>query len=122
MLFELDVPALLARPVPAYVPVARQQAVTRDIALVVGEAVGHDAVIGSLLGADTGGLLRSARLFDVYRPAAGAAGFQPGERSLAIRLELLDDDAPLTDERSDAAVKAAIDAARQGVGARLRGE
>ena len=122
VLFELDVPALLARPVPAYVPVARQQAVTRDIALVVGEAVGHDAVIGSLLGADTGGLLRSARLFDVYRPAAGAAGFQPGERSVAIRLELLDDDAPLTDERSDAAVKAAIDAARQGVGARLRGE
>ena len=79
-------------------------------------------MIGSLLGADTGGLLRSARLFDVYSPAAGAAGFQPGERSLAIRLELLDDDAPLTDERSDAAVKAAIDAARQGVGARLRGE
>ena len=122
VLFELDVPALLARPVPAYVPVARQQAVTRDIALIVGEAAGHDAVIGSLLAADTGGLLRSARLFDVYRPAAGAAGFQPGERSLAIRLELLDDDAPLTDERSDAAVRAAIDAARRDVGARLRGE
>ncbi|MCK6401214.1 MAG: phenylalanine--tRNA ligase subunit beta [Sphaerotilus natans subsp. sulfidivorans] len=122
VLFELDVPALLARPVPAYQPVARQQAVNRDIALIVGEAAGHDAVIGSLLAADTGGLLRSARLFDVYRPAPGAAGFQSGERSLAIRLELLDDEAPLTDERSDAAVKAAIEAARQAVGARLRGE
>ncbi len=122
VMFELDVPALQARPVPAYQPVARQQAVNRDIALIVGEAAGHDAVIGSLLAADTGGLLRSARLFDVYRPAPGAAGFQPGERSLAIRLELLDDEAPLTDERSDAAVRAAIEAARQAVGARLRGE
>ncbi|MEY8689636.1 MAG: phenylalanine--tRNA ligase subunit beta, partial [Leptothrix sp. (in: b-proteobacteria)] len=121
VLFELDVAALLARDVPAYTPVARQQAVTRDIALVVGEHVSHDAVIGGLLGADTGGLVRSAKLFDVYRPQAGATGFVPGERSLAIRLELLDDEAPLTDERSDAAVKAVIEAAQAAVGARLRG-
>jgi len=121
VLFELDVPALLAREVPAYQPVARQQAVTRDIALIVGESVGHDAVISSLLAAPTGGLLRRAKLFDVYRPAAGAAGFEPGERSLAIRLELLDDEAPLTDARSDEAVKAVLDAAQRDLGARLRG-
>ncbi len=121
VLFELDAAAVMERVVPAAVPVARQQAVMRDIALVVGESVGHDAVIGSLLGAATGGLLRSAKLFDVYRPVAGAAGFEPGERSLAIRLELLDDEAPLTDERSDAAVKAVIEAAQTAVGARLRG-
>ncbi|MEX8496116.1 phenylalanine--tRNA ligase subunit beta [Sphaerotilus sp.] len=121
VLFELDVPALLAREVPVYQPVARQQAVTRDIALIVGESAGHDAVIASLLGADTAGLLRSAKLFDVYRPAAGAAGFESGERSLAIRLELLDDEAPLTDARSDEAVKAALDAVQRDLGARLRG-
>ncbi|MEX8518253.1 MAG: phenylalanine--tRNA ligase subunit beta [Leptothrix sp. (in: b-proteobacteria)] len=121
VLFELDVPALLARDVPLYQPVARQQAVTRDIALIVGEHVSHDAVIASLLAAPTGGLVRSARLFDVYRPQAGTAGFEPGERSLAIRLELLDDEAPLTDERSDAAIKAVIEAAQQQVGAHLRG-
>jgi phenylalanyl-tRNA synthetase beta chain len=121
VLFELDVPALLAREVPQYQAVARQQAVTRDIALIVGEAVGHDAVIASLLGAATGGLLRSVKLFDVYRPAAGAAGFEPGERSLAIRLELLDDDAPLTDARSDEVVKAALDAVQRDLGVRLRG-
>jgi phenylalanyl-tRNA synthetase beta chain len=121
VLFELDVPALLAREVPQYQAVARQQAVTRDIALIVGEAVGHDAVIASLLGAATGGLLRSVKLFDVYRPAAGAAGFEPGERSLAMRLELLDDDAPLTDARSDEVVKAALDAVQRDLGVRLRG-
>jgi phenylalanyl-tRNA synthetase beta chain len=43
------------------------------------------------------------------------------ERSLAIRLELLDDEAPLTDARSDEVVKAVVDAASQQVGARLRG-
>ncbi|NYG34544.1 phenylalanine--tRNA ligase subunit beta [Sphaerotilus montanus] len=121
VLFELDVPALLARDVPAYQAVPRQQAVTRDIAVIVGDTVGHDAVITSLLAAPTGGLLRSAKLFDVYRPAAGAAGFEPGERSLAIRLELLDDEAPLTDARSDEAVKAALDAVQRDLGARLRG-
>ena len=118
---ELDVPALLARDVPAYQAVPRQQAVTRDIAVIVGDTVGHDAVITSLLAAPTGGLLRSAKLFDVYRPAADAAGFEPGERSLAIRLELLDDEAPLTDARSDEAVKAALDAVQRDLGARLRG-
>jgi phenylalanyl-tRNA synthetase beta chain len=42
------------------------------------------------------------------------------ERSLAIRLELLDDEATLTDERIDAAVGAAVERARQACGARLR--
>jgi phenylalanyl-tRNA synthetase beta chain len=78
-------------------------------------------MIASLLRACTGGLLRSAKLFDVYRPAVGAAGFEPGERSLAIRLELLDDDAPLTDARSDEAIKAALDAVQRDLGACLRG-
>ena len=121
MLFELDVAALLARDVPQYQPVARQQAVTRDLALVVGEHVSHDAVIDAILAAPTQGLVRSARLFDVYRPAAGAPGFEAGERSLAIRLELLDDESPLTDARSDEAVQAVIEAAQCQVGARLRG-
>jgi phenylalanyl-tRNA synthetase beta chain len=89
--------------------------------VIVGEAVGHDAVVASLLAAPTAGLLRSAKLFDVYRPAAGAAGFESGERSLAIRLELLDDEAPLTDVRSDEAVKAALDAVSRDLGVRLRG-
>jgi phenylalanyl-tRNA synthetase beta chain len=121
VLFELDAAALLRRPVPAYQPVARQQAVTRDLALIVGESVGHDALIDAILAAPTDGLVRAARLFDVYRPAAGMAGFAAGERSLAVRLELLDETAPLTDARSDAAIQAVIDAVTARLGARLRG-
>jgi phenylalanyl-tRNA synthetase beta chain len=44
-----------------------------------------------------------------------------GERSLAVRLELVDDNAPLTDARCDAALAAVLAAAQAHTGARLRG-
>lgn len=119
VLFELALDAVLERPVPAFQPVSRQQPVQRDLALVVREDVTHDALIGALR-ADPEGLVRAATLFDIYRPAAGATGFAPGERSLAVRLELLDFDTTLTDERIDAAVAAAVARAQATCGARLR--
>ena len=73
------------------------------------------------LQADPQGLVRSATLFDIYKPAAPVAGLQAGERSLAVRLELRDDAATLNDERIDAAVAAAVARAAQAFGARLRG-
>ena len=42
------------------------------------------------------------------------------KRSLAVRLELLDDEATLTDERIERAVSAAVQRAAQACGARLR--
>ena len=66
--------------------------------------------------------MRSATLFDVYKPAQPAPACGAGERSMAVRLELLDDAATLTDERIDAAVAAARGRAlRAAFGARLRG-
>jgi phenylalanyl-tRNA synthetase beta chain len=121
VLFELELAALLQRDVPVYRPIARQQSVTRDLALIVGDAVTHDAVIDAILAAPTHGLVRSARLFDVYRPAAASTDFQPGERSLAIRIELLDDEAPLTDARSDEVLRLVTAHVQLHTGARLRG-
>jgi phenylalanyl-tRNA synthetase beta chain len=121
VLFELDAEALLAQPVPAYQPVPKQQSVQRDIALIVGEHVTHDALMASLHAAPTEGLLRSASLFDVYRPSAGSSALAANERSLALRLELLDEQQPLTDERSDAVVQAIVAKVQQDLGARLRG-
>jgi phenylalanyl-tRNA synthetase beta chain len=121
VLFELDAEALLAQPVPAYQPVPKQQSVQRDIALIVGEHVTHDALMASLQAAPTEGLLRSASLFDVYRPSAGSTALAAHERSLALRLELLDEQQPLTDERSDAVVQAIVAKVQQDLGARLRG-
>jgi phenylalanyl-tRNA synthetase beta chain len=124
VMFELALDALLKRPVPAYAPLPRQQAVTRDLAVIVGDAVAHDAVMATIgrANASISGLVRSARLFDVYRSAHAHAGMQPDERSLAIRLELLDDDAPLTDARSDDAVAAVVQRLQAELGARLRGQ
>jgi phenylalanyl-tRNA synthetase beta chain len=119
VVFELDLAAVQARDVPQPQAISRHQAARRDLALVVHEHVTHAALMAALR-ADESGLVRSATLFDVYRPKAGAADFAPGERSLAVRLELLADDATLTDERIDQAVAAAIARAAAACGARLR--
>ncbi|MES3013316.1 MAG: phenylalanine--tRNA ligase subunit beta [Pseudomonadota bacterium] len=121
MLFELDVEALLQGRLPAYAPIARQQAAARDIAVIVGDAVSHDALMQAIAAAPTDGVVRHARLFDVYRPKGGSADLPSGERSLAVRLELLDDATTLTDERIDAAVKTVLDTLSARLGARLRG-
>jgi phenylalanyl-tRNA synthetase beta chain len=48
------------------------------------------------------------------------AGIAAGERSLAVRLELLDPEATLTEERIDAAVAAAVARVQTAFAARLR--
>ena len=120
VLFELDLVAVLQRPVPVAQPIPRHQGVWRDLALVVGEAVSHDGLIAALRD-DPAGLVQSATLFDVYRPATPVADLPDGERSLAVRLELLDRQAVLTEDRIDAAVSAAVARATLAQGARLRG-
>lgn len=120
ILFELEAEALTARNVPVAAPIARQQSAWRDIAVIAGEHVTHDALIETITSADRA-LIRSARLFDIYKPAAATADMAAGERSLAVRLELLDDTTTLTDERIEAAVAAVLDALKTRLGARLRG-
>jgi phenylalanyl-tRNA synthetase beta chain len=119
MLFELDAAALLERDVPSFAPVPRQQPAWRDIAVIAGDAVTHDALVGAIRDADRA-LIRSARLFDIYRPAQPTADIAAGERSLAVRLELLDDDSTLTDARIDAVVAGVLKALHQRLGVRLR--
>lgn len=121
VLFELDLDAVLERPVPAYQPVSRHQPVERDLAIVVGESVTHDAVMAAIH-APASPWLREACLFDVYRPKAGTSGggLAPDERSLAVRLVLNRDDATLTEDDIEATVKASLESLQQRVGARLR--
>jgi phenylalanyl-tRNA synthetase beta chain len=120
IVFELDAQAVLQRLLPSAGPLSRHQGAERDIALIVAESVTHDALMRTIAATSTGGLVRSARLFDVYRPAAPTAEIGAHERSLAVRLELLDDAAPLTDERIDAAVYAVVQAIGRELGGRLR--
>jgi phenylalanyl-tRNA synthetase beta chain len=114
-LFEIDLASLLQRPLPQPTALPRHPAAVRDVALVVGEGVTHDALVAALVD-DASQIVRSAQLFDVFRPkdAAGA------ERSMAVRLTLRDEHATLTDERIDAAVAQAVERARSRLNARLR--
>jgi phenylalanyl-tRNA synthetase beta chain len=120
VLFEVDLQALQARTIPAYASIARQQPVLRDLAVVVGPQVGHDQLIECARAADEGGLLAECTLFDIYQPKQAAADFAPGERSMAVRLLLQADEAPLTDEQADAVVAKVLQALQSTLGARLR--
>ncbi len=119
VLFELELAAALARPLPHAAPVPRQHAVWRDIAVIVPEAVTHAQVMAIIHAAKTQGLLRGATLFDIYRPKPGDAGMQAGEKSLACRLQL-GSDQPLADDAIDAAVHAVLHSLATTLGARLR--
>jgi phenylalanyl-tRNA synthetase beta chain len=107
--------------VPVFQPVPRFQPAERDIAVIVADAVTHAALMDAIQGADTGGLLRDALLFDVYKPKQAAAGMGANEKSMAVRLTLASPDATLTDEQIDAAVAAVVDRIAQRLGGRLRG-
>jgi len=120
VLFELDAEALTQRPVSRFTSVPRMQSVFRDLALVVNDGTPHDALIGAIQSASTAGLVRGARLFDIYKPKTPVAGIAEDERSLAVRVELRDDEQTLTDERIDAAVQAVLQSLNDRVGARVR--
>jgi phenylalanyl-tRNA synthetase beta chain len=123
VLFELDLESVLARRVPVFKPVAKIQAVQRDVAVVVADAVTHAALMAAIWAAPTAGLLRDAQLFDVYRPkfakdavvVDGAA-----DRSLAVRLTLNSEESSLTEDQIESAVKAVVDQLSQTLGARQR--
>jgi phenylalanyl-tRNA synthetase beta chain len=121
MIFEIDATALLARDLPIYAPVQRQQSVWRDLSLIASDAVTHDALMQAIGAVQHGGLIRSSKLFDIYKPTSSGADMKPGERSLSVRLELLDDEVTLTDDRIESVVAEVLAALSQGLGVRLRG-
>ena len=126
VMFELELNAVLGRDVPVFRGVGRHQAVERDLAIVVKESVTHAAVMDAIR-APASPWLRDVVLFDVYRPKKQAAteatpsSLAADEKSLAVRLVLNRDDATLTEEDIEGAVKAAVDSLAQRVAARLRG-
>jgi phenylalanyl-tRNA synthetase beta chain len=121
VVFELDLDAALVRQVPAFQPVPKFQPAERDIAVIVADTVSHGAVMDAVRAADTGGLLRDALLFDVYKPKQASAGLGADEKSLAVRLTLGSAEATLTDEQIDQAVKAVVERITSQLGGRLRG-
>ena len=127
VMFELELDAVLARQVPVFKPVAKHQAVERDIAVVVKEAVTHAQLVDAIRAANSGGVLRNAVLFDVFRPKklkpgeeAALGTLAQDEKSLAVRLSLGHDDRALEDTEIDTALQAVLEQLKQSVNARLR--
>ncbi len=120
ILFELELEALLQRPVPVAQPVLKTQDVERDIAMLVAEKVTHAAVVAAIAAVPLNGLTRTATLFDIYRPKVAAGDIAVDEKSLAVRLTFNSQDATLNDEVIEAAVNAVVEQLTCQVGARLR--
>ncbi len=108
-LFDLRLPEVTYTPLPKY------PAVTRDISLVCDEAV-TVAQVEDVVAASAGKLLRSVKLFDIYR----GAGVPEGKKSMAFSLELRADDRTLTDAESENALSKAVTALAEQLGALRR--
>ena len=130
MMFELELDAVLQRVVPQFKDVSRHQAVERDLAVIVADKVTSAELLSAVWAAPSGGVLRDVVLFDVYRekaakvlePAAMASSaLAPGEKSLAVRLRMNNDEATLTEAEIQSAIQAVVDALARNLGARLRG-
>jgi phenylalanyl-tRNA synthetase beta chain len=116
--FELDLEQLFAdvRERVVYEDVITYPATLQDIAVAVDE----DVEVGALVDAareTAGGLLREARVFDVYR------GEQVGEgrKSVAIHLAFQSPERTLTEEEASAARERIVAALADRFGAELRG-
>ena len=97
---------------PEYAPLPKFPAVTRDIAVVCGEAVTVGA-LESAIRRGAKGLLKEVSLFDIYR------GKNLGEekKSVAFNLVLRADDRSLTGEEADEDVKSILETLEKECGA-----
>ena len=99
---------------PAFTPPALQ-AVTRDFAFLVPDALAADSLVRAVKGADKAAIT-SARLFDVFT----GTGVEPGMKSLAIEITLQPGDKSFTDDDLKAVADKVVAAAAK-LGASLRG-
>ena len=108
-LYDLQLPAATYTPLPKY------PSVTRDLALVCNEEI-TVAEAEVVIEASAGKLLRSVRLFDIYR----GIGVPEGKKSMAFSLELRADDRTLTDADSEAVMTKVLTAVQDKLSATLR--
>ena len=108
-LFEVRLPDATYTALPKY------PSVWRDLALVCDEAV-TVAQAEDVITASGGKLLRSVKLFDIYR----GTGIAEGKKSMAFSLELRADDRTLTDADSEQVFGKVLTALAEKLGANLR--
>ena len=102
-------------PDATYTPLPKYPAVTRDLSVVCDEAL-TVAEAEAAITAAAGKLLRSVKLFDIYR----GANLGEGKKSLAFSLELRADDRTLTDADTEPVINKVLAALETQCGATLR--
>jgi phenylalanyl-tRNA synthetase beta chain len=115
VLFELDLDALLAAPMPVYQEISKFPPVIRDLAVVVDDAVPAQALLEAML-RDRPVVVQDLWLFDLYR----GKGIEEGKKSLAFRVVMQDTSKTLTDAEVEAAMAQLLQFLASSVGAKLR--
>ena len=115
VLFELDLDALRASPIPVHREVSKFPPVIRDLALVVDESVPAEALLEAMQSSRPA-LVQDLWLFDLYR----GKGVGAGKKSLAFRVVMQDTSKTLTDVETEAAMAQLLQLLVQRVGVKLR--
>ncbi|MGP1678802.1 MAG: phenylalanine--tRNA ligase subunit beta [Burkholderiales bacterium] len=115
VLFELDLAAMLAAPMPQYREVSKFPPVIRDLAVLVDEAVPAQALLEAMQSSRPA-LVQDLWLFDLYRGKGVAAD----KKSLAFRVVMQDTSKTLTDLETEAAMAQLLQLLVQRFGAKLR--
>ncbi|MEM8685467.1 MAG: phenylalanine--tRNA ligase subunit beta, partial [Pseudomonadota bacterium] len=106
--FELDADAAFASVAPNAEVISRYPAIRRDIAVVVDEKLPVAELIDTVRSSSPA-LIRSVRIFDIYR----GEGIEPGLKSVAIGLILQETSRTLTDDDADSATALAVQKLQQ---------
>ena len=114
---EVSFTKLMAHQLPdaTYTPLPKYPSVWRDLSLMCDEEI-TVAQIEEVITASAGKLLRSVKLFDIYR----GAGVPEGKKSMAFSLELRADDRTLMDTDSEGVVNKVLTALKEKLNASLR--
>ena len=114
---EISFTKLMAHLLPdaTYTPLPKYPAVSRDLSFVCDEAITVAQAEQTITSA-AGKLLRSVKLFDIYR----GANLGEGKKSLAFSLELRADDRTLTDADTEPVISKVLEALSSQCGAVLR--
>jgi phenylalanyl-tRNA synthetase beta chain len=115
VLFELDFEAALAVQQSAYQEISRFPQVRRDLAVVVDESVTLSTLAERVTLAASS-LLRSLRIFDVYR----GPGLEKGRKSVAFGLIFQDISRTLTDDDVERLMASVVADLRENLNARIR--
>jgi phenylalanyl-tRNA synthetase beta chain len=114
-LFELDQDLLLNKTLARFKPLSKYPSLSRDLALIVKEAVSADDIIASIKSSNEANI-QDIMLFDLYR----GKGIEEDCKSVAVSITLQNFSQTLTDAEIDAIFNNILQTLAKTIGAKLR--